>query len=85
MKRSIYNWYRCKAFGERQGFSCDAFRKTAADALIVFLEQGSTAAGVTLPENFVNCHIDELLEFAEELEIEQKQLPSNLEQYCLPK
>ncbi len=84
IKRTIYNWYRCKAFGERQNLDCNAFRETAARILLLFLEQGMQAAGESLPENFLNCHFDELVAFTKELSIAPEKLSPDLVQFCLP-
>lgn len=83
IRRTIYNWYRCKAFGERQNLDCSAFRETAARELILFLEQGRQAAGKNLPVNFLNCCFGELLGLAEELDIDPEKLSPNLVQFCL--
>lgn len=84
IRRTIYNWYRCKAFTERQNLDCDAFRETAARDLILFLEQGMQAAGNSLPVNFLNCCFEELLELAKELNVDPEKLSPNLLKYCLP-
>lgn len=84
IRRTIYNWYRCKAFGERQNLDCNAFRETAARELILFLQQGMQAAGKSLPINFLNCCYRELLELAEELNVDPEKLSPNLVQFCLP-
>ena len=81
--RTIYNWQRCQVFGERQSIKCEDFRKTAARALLIFLQDGTGAAGRTLPENFINCSIGELKKLAEELKIDPEQLPHNIAQFCL--
>ncbi len=84
VKRTIYNWHRYKAFRARQNVDCNALCETAAQILIQFLEQGTKAAGKSLPQNFLNCHFDELLAFTKELKIQHEKLTPNLAQFCLP-
>ena len=83
VRRSLYNWHRCQAFMERQFIKTDDFHKTAALALLLFLEQGVAVAGKDLPENFINCSILELTELAKEFGMTADQLPSNVAQFCL--
>lgn len=83
VRRSIYNWHRCMAFGQRQNLDCYAFRETVAENLIQFLEQGMQAAGKSLPENFLNCYIHELQEFTIELKLDPEMLSPCLAQFCL--
>ncbi len=84
VKRTIYNWQRCRMFTRRQGGSCDAFRGTAGRALLLFLKEGLDASGKGLPENFINCTVEELQELAKELKIETDELPQNIAQSCTP-
>ena len=84
VRRTIYNWYRCMAFGKRQNLDCYAFRETVARNLILFLEQGVQAVGKSLPENFLNCHVHELVEFTIELKIDPEILSPDLVQFCVP-
>jgi len=81
VRRSLYNWHRCKAFAERQFVRCDDFREKAVRTLLLFVEQGIKAAGRDLPEKFINCSLDELEELTEELGLD---LPQNIAQFCLP-
>ncbi len=83
IRRSIYNWHRCLAFVERQGGDCDGFREIAVAALVLFLEEGSNAAGGSLPERFLNCSFDELMEFFEDLGFAFEGLSLDLEGFCL--
>ncbi len=84
VRRSLYNWHRCKTFGERQFVRCDDFREKAARTLLFFLDQGIKSAGRDLPEQFINCSLAELEELAEELGISSEQLPQEIDQFCLP-
>ncbi len=83
VRRTIYNWQRCRMFTRRQGGSCEAFRATAARALLLFLREGVETSGEGLPENFINCTVAELLELVNELEIETDKLPQNIARSCL--
>lgn len=83
VRRSLYNWHRCNAFMARQFVRDDEFREKASQTLLLFLEQGSKAAGKDLPEKFINCSPGELKELAEELGLGEEQLPCNISQFCL--
>lgn len=85
IRRTIYNWHRCKAFGQRQDLDCNAFRQTVAEALLLFLQQGIQEVGESLPGQFLNCHFATLLEFVVELQVDAEQLPPNLELFCVCK
>ncbi len=82
VRRSLYNWHRCKAFVERQSISCDSFQEKAAKQLLLFLEQGMVAAGKSIPEVFINCTVGQLQELAAELGIAAEQLPSGIGRFC---
>ena len=83
VRRTIYNWHRYQAFCARQGLECRKFRKTVSTALLLFLEQGKVAAGLDLPEQFLNCKFDVLLQFAKELHINEEKFPDDILGYCL--
>ena len=84
VRRSLYNLQRCQAFAARQSVECDDLRETAAQALLLFLQQGSRAAGKDLPRNFINCSMKELEELTRELGLTVEQLPAQIAQFCLP-
>jgi len=84
VRRTLYNWQRWKAFTLRQSIDCGTFQETAAQALLHFLEEGVSAAGRILPENFINCSADQLIALGEELGIMPEQFPSNITRFCLP-
>lgn len=84
VRRSLYNWQRCMAFVQRQSVAGDTFRETAARALVLFLEQGVAAAGTSLPENFLNCTVQELRELREELGVSDEVLSPDIARFCLP-
>ncbi|MEN8198729.1 MAG: hypothetical protein ABFR63_01520 [Thermodesulfobacteriota bacterium] len=83
VRRTIYNWQRCRMFSLRQGISCEGFRENAGQALLLFLREGRTAVGSELPENFINCTAAELYELAAELSLKAEQLPPNIDSSCL--
>ncbi len=84
VRRSLYNWHRCKAFAERQFVWSDDFREKAAQALLLFLSRGIQEAGLDLPDKFINCSLNKLKELTEELGLHPEQLPQNIAQFCLP-
>ncbi len=81
--RTLYNWERCKDFALRQSVDYALFQKTAAQALLVFLEKGRAAAGRTLPVKFINCTIVQLNELANGLGLDVRQLPDDVARFCL--
>ncbi|MCF8056296.1 MAG: hypothetical protein K9K37_06620 [Desulfocapsa sp.] len=83
VRRTIYNWQRCQAFEERKSVSCDEFCETVVRALLLFLHDGVSAAGRTLPERFINCTVGELRKLAEDLQIKPGQLPHDIARFCL--
>jgi len=83
VRRTLYNWHRCKVFEQRQSIPCDLFQKTVANQLLRFLEQGVAAAGKDLPQIFINCSVAQLYELAAGLGIETEQLPSGISEFCL--
>jgi len=84
VRRTVYNWERCRAFARRQTVDCSHIRETAAQRLIVFLTHGVAAAGKTLPLVFINCSVAQLYELAEELGLDSEQLPADIARFCLP-
>lgn len=83
VRRTVYNWERCKAFALRQSVDCTHVRKIAAQTLIVFLEEGVAAAGKTLPLVFINCSAARLYKLAGELGLDMGQLPADIARFCL--
>jgi len=83
VKRSIYNWHRYEAFCARQELQCLQFRGTVSTALLLFLEQGTNEAGKSVPEQFLNCRVDELQKFMEDLGGKKEQLPDDFSRHCL--
>jgi len=83
VKRSIYNWHRYEAFCARQELECRQFRETISTALLLFIDQGIEIAGKSLPEQFLNCRVDELQKFMEDLGRKKEQLPEDLLCHCL--
>lgn len=82
IKRSIYNWHRYQTFCRRQSLSLHDFRSTVARTFLLFLEEGASAAGSSLPEVFINCSLDELIRFGKELGVEAQQLPADTGRFC---
>ena len=83
VRRTLYNWHRCKAFTLRQSIDCGTFQETAGQTLLDFLEQGVSAAGKTIAVHFINCNADQLIELGEELGLEVEQYPPDFSQFCL--
>lgn len=84
VRRTLYNWERCKAFTLRQSIDCGTFQEKAAQTLLDFLEQGVSAAGKTIDKNFINCSAVQLIALGEELGLMVKQFPPDIAQFCLP-
>lgn len=84
VRRSLYNWHRCKVFARRQSVEFGDFREKAARSLLLFLAQGIKSAGQDIPEQFINCSLSELEELAEELGLGPEKLPPKIAQHCLP-
>lgn len=82
IRRSIYNWQRYQTFCRRQSLSLLGFRNTVARTFLLFLEEGVSAAGTSLPEAFINCSLDELIRFGEELGVAAEQLPADCGRFC---
>ncbi|MBU0960046.1 MAG: hypothetical protein KKD01_07510 [Proteobacteria bacterium] len=82
IKRSIYNWQRYQTFCRRQSLSLHGFRPIVARTFLLFLEQGVGAAGSSLPQSFINCSLNELIRFGEELGVEAEQLPAGTDRFC---
>ncbi len=83
VRRSLYNWDRTEAFALRQSIDWTSFKEIAAQALLLFLEKGRSAAGSSLPEKFINCSVNKLNELAGKVGLDLKQLPDNIAQFCL--
>ncbi len=83
VRRSLYNWYRYQAFLLRQSVVDAAFLETGRKALLHFLEQGVASAGQELPEKFINCSLEELLELAGAFGVSPGRLPANIAQFCV--
>lgn len=82
IRRSIFNWRRYQTFCRRQALSLHDFRPRATDTFLIFLEQGVRAAGDSLPQAFINCSLEELTRFAEELGVAAERLPENIGLFC---
>lgn len=83
VRRSIYNWHRYQAFCVRQELECQQFQEEVRAALLLFIEQGKTAAGKDLPQRFLNCSEVELQKFMEDLAIDKTQIPDDIALYCV--
>lgn len=81
-RRTLYNWQRFNDFMVRQEIEPGDFDRVVARELLIFLEQGVECVGKTLPEHFINCREEQLLEFVAELGIDQQLLPPNIGQFC---
>ncbi len=82
IRRTIYNWYRFQTFCKRQDLHYPDFGGVVAEAFLSFLDQGMEAAGKELPQQFLNCSIEKLLQFAREIDIDEQQLAKDLVYYC---
>jgi hypothetical protein len=82
-RRTLYNWQRFQDFTKRQDIAFGDFGHVVARELLRFLEQGVAGAGSTVPQHFINCKEEQLLEFVTELGINQQLLPPHIGQFCI--
>lgn len=83
LKRSMENWQRVLLFEKRHGIEIASLQRAAAVALHSFLAT-EVEEGV-FPSPSVNCTLQELLSFAEELGLSRQELPDNVERYFQPR
>lgn len=82
IRRANHNWYRYVRFSEKIGCCSTAFRATAANALLDYLqtEQREVASGNRAPS--INCSADALLTFVLALNIDPAMLPAQWQNLC---
>ncbi len=83
LRRTLYNWQRLKEFAKRQALDYGEFDAVVAAELLDFLRLGVEAAGRDVPEKFINCREQQLLEFVSELGINRERLPLEIGRFCL--
>jgi len=81
LKRSMENWKRFKVFHERNQVDPVSLLQEAAATLQAFLAV-EVQDGV-FPAAGLNCSLQELLSFARDLGLVHRQLPEDIEKYCL--
>ncbi len=80
--RSIANWHRLKRFCQKEGFQIDEIKKETAQYLIHFLHKEVEDVASGRRSSCINCTYEEILDFAKELGVDQKTLPSGLRTLC---
>jgi hypothetical protein len=82
IRRANHNWYRFVRFSARIGCPHDAFRRTAAEALLCYLRQelDEVQSGKRSPS--INCSSEALLTFAIALGLDPAILPDNWISLC---
>lgn len=83
VRRTIYNWHRYQAFCARQELESGSFQVTVSEALVDFLQQGCLAAGKGLPVQFLNCTLEELVQFMDDIGIKRTMVPGDLSRHCV--
>ena len=83
VRRTIYNWHRYQAFCARQALQSGSFKEVVGEALVRFLEQGCRAAGKELPEQFLNCSVEELLQFMDDIGVQAALVPWDIAKHCI--
>ncbi len=80
--RSIANWHRLKTYSQREGFDIKGVREETRKRLLSFLkvEYEDVKGGRRKPS--INCTYDELLEFARELRLSEKEIPDGIKRLC---
>lgn len=81
-RRAHHNWYRFVRFSDKTGVPYEAFRQTAAQALLAYLcqELGEVRQGIASPS--INCTAVHLETFALALGLDLGQLPAGWPMLC---
>lgn len=83
VRRSIYNWHRHQAFCDRIQRDSSDFRWVVRKALVNFIAQEKQDVDSGKRASSINCTVDELLDFADELQCDPEELPSNWQVLCM--
>lgn len=84
LKRCIANWHRLARFCGREGKNIEQTRKKTAAALLNFLQQETKDVLGGSRKTCVNCCVRELVDFAEELGVCDRDLPAGWQKIVAP-
>lgn len=83
LARSIANWYRLKAFCEKEGLDMRDIKREARLHLLHFLKnETEELAGGKRESSCINCSWKDLKDFTAELGVNQMALPERLKKLC---
>ena len=83
VKRCIFNWDRLGKFCRREKLPVSKnLRQEITSALNAFLHREALEVKEGLRVSCINCSNEELLQFAEQIDLALPKLPDNLEQLC---
>jgi hypothetical protein len=82
IRRANHNWYRFVRFSATIGCPHEAFRRTAAEALLCYLHLELDEVGSGKRSPSINCSAEALLTFAIALGIDPASLPDNWTCLC---
>lgn len=80
--RSIVNWRRLQSFCKRIDKKCPGFNETVSRAFLSFLQTECNDVRLTNCSSSVNCSVDEIILFCDELNIDTDFLPSGWTELC---
>ncbi len=80
--RTIANWRRYQIFCKRQNLDVDSFKSELAQQLKVFLLAEQDAVDGCADKSGLNCCFDELVAFAEDIGMADRELVTSLCHHC---
>ena len=82
IKRALHNWYRFVRFSDTIGCPYEEFRETAAQALMLYLQQELDEVCSGKRSSSINCTTEAMVSFAHALGIDPAELPLGLASIC---
>jgi hypothetical protein len=82
IKRALHNWYRFARFSDTIGCPYEEFRETAAQALMLYLQQELDDVCSGKRSSSINCTTEAMLSFAHTLGIDSVDLPGKWACLC---
>ncbi len=82
LRRSIYNWQRMQDFCRRIDRDCSQFKETVRRACVDFVIRELADVRSGSRTSSVNCTANQLLEFADELDLSSGALPAGWQELC---
>ena len=80
--RSIANWHRLKGYSQREGFDIKRVRDETRKRLLSFLEIEHEDVKSGARKLSINCTYEELLDFAMEIGLSEKEIPAGIKRLC---